>query len=304
MKRVDVVVLKKSLDPIAGMSAHIQKDTLLHPRDDFKTAVDILELDGDFTLEDLHKIIEAFEESVEQVDSRPTKHPNTKDIIVNFQFMSAHEVIRRIIEVCGVDNVLTSVNFPKQPVELTDGGEAPSLSVLSCEDCGLPYDQFGLDTTLPNDQWLLIHPSGESGVLCATCIARRGHAVPGVVAVRAVFDNPIELLNGGEAPKAPPIEKFMIYLVHEGDYENRSVVRAYIGPCNLGDYYVLEDQFIEQHPELFVAVGTHLDKNHPQYKYNLMYEQRLELDRLYSDKFEDWLTMSLGLMAIPFMEIF
>ena len=62
MKRVDVVVLKKSLDPIAGMSAHIQKDTLLHPRDDFKTAVDILELDGDFTLEDLRKIIEAYEE--------------------------------------------------------------------------------------------------------------------------------------------------------------------------------------------------------------------------------------------------
>ena len=252
MNRVDVISLKKELDPIAGMSAHIQKNTLLHPRDDYKTAVEILELDGDFTLEDLRKIIEAFEE----------------------------------------------------PVELTDGGEAPSLSVLSCEDCGLSYDQFGLDTTLPNDQWLLIHPSGEGGVLCATCIARRGHAVPGVVAVRAVFDNPIELLNGGEAPKAPPIEKFMIYLVHEGDYENRSVVRAYIGPCNLGDYYVLEDQFIEQHPELFVAVGTHLDKNHPQYKYNLMYEQRLELDRLYSDKFEDWLTMSLGLMAIPFMEIF
>ena len=41
MKRVDVVGLKKSLDPIAGMSAHIQKDTLLHPRDDFKTAAQL-----------------------------------------------------------------------------------------------------------------------------------------------------------------------------------------------------------------------------------------------------------------------
>src|SRR3990167_1795064 len=252
MKRVDVLMLKKELDPIAGMSAHIQKNTLLHPRDDYKTAVEILELDGDFTLEDLRRIIDAYDDMTESMI----------------------------------------------------GDALPSFPAISCEDCGLPYDKFGLDTTLPDDQWLMIHPSGEGGVLCATCIARRGHAVPGVVAVRAVFDNPIELLNGGEAPKAPPIEKFMIYLVHEGDYENRSVVRAYIGPCNLGDYYVLEDQFIEQHPELFVAVGTRLDKNHPQYKYNLMYEQRLELDRLYSDKFEDWLTMSLGLMAIPFMEIF
>ena len=203
-----------------------------------------------------------------------------------------------------LDDLRKIIEAFEEPVELTDGGEAPILSVLSCEDCGLSYDQFGLDTTLPNDQWLLIHPSGEGGVLCATCIARRGHALPGVVAVRAIFDSPIELLNGGEAPKAPPIEKFMIYLVHEGDYENRTVVRAYIGLTTLGDDNVLEDIFISKHPELFADVGAQLDKSHSQYKYYLADERRQRLYQRYTEKFEDWLTSNLGLTAIPFMEIF
>lgn len=57
-----------------------------------------------------------------------------------------------------------------------------------CLDCGLPYEEFGLDTTLPNGQWLLIHPEGHDGLLCANCIVKRAAKIPQVIAVRAVLD--------------------------------------------------------------------------------------------------------------------
>ena len=60
--------------------------------------------------------------------------------------------------------------------------------MCSCEDCGLPYKEFGLDMTLPNDQWLMIHPDGYGGLLCATCIARRADKIQGTIAVRAIIE--------------------------------------------------------------------------------------------------------------------
>jgi hypothetical protein len=57
-----------------------------------------------------------------------------------------------------------------------------------CEDCGLPYDEFGLDMVLPTWQWLLIHPEGEGGLLCGTCICRRAEKLTGATVVLARFD--------------------------------------------------------------------------------------------------------------------
>lgn len=59
-----------------------------------------------------------------------------------------------------------------------------------CEDCGLPYVEFPLDTVLPDDDWRRLHPSGDGGLLCAGCIAARAAALPGVIVLHArlVFD--------------------------------------------------------------------------------------------------------------------
>ena len=65
-----------------------------------------------------------------------------------------------------------------------------------CLDCGLPYSCFPLDVTLPDDQWLAIHPEGFNGLLCAQCIVARASKLPGACAVRAVIDVP--------SPAAPP----------------------------------------------------------------------------------------------------
>jgi hypothetical protein len=55
---------------------------------------------------------------------------------------------------------------------------------LRCMDCGTKYRDFPLDTTLPNEQWRMIH-GDESGVLCACCIVARAARLTGAVAVRA-----------------------------------------------------------------------------------------------------------------------
>jgi hypothetical protein len=56
-----------------------------------------------------------------------------------------------------------------------------------CLDCGLPYSKFPIDTTLPNEQWELIHPE-KNGLLCAQCIAQRASKIEGAVAIRAYID--------------------------------------------------------------------------------------------------------------------
>lgn len=61
--------------------------------------------------------------------------------------------------------------------------------MLKCEDCGLPYQDFPLDTTVPNSQWHDIHPEHpEGGILCANCMVRRASRLPGIIAARMVFE--------------------------------------------------------------------------------------------------------------------
>jgi hypothetical protein len=59
---------------------------------------------------------------------------------------------------------------------------------VCCDDCGLPYSEFGIDTVLPNLQWLAIHPAGEGGLLCASCMVKRAAKLPGIIAARMVFE--------------------------------------------------------------------------------------------------------------------
>lgn len=53
-----------------------------------------------------------------------------------------------------------------------------------CEDCSLPYQDFGADTTLSNEQWSMIHPESEEGLLCANCIVKRASSLSGIIAAR------------------------------------------------------------------------------------------------------------------------
>jgi hypothetical protein len=113
----------------------------------------------------------------------------------------------------------------------------------------------------------------------------------------------VEVTDGGEAPKAPPITKYMIYLFHEGYPEGRTLARAYIGPYNLGDDYVLEDQFIYANPGLFGPVDEQIVRNGGPYDVRIQMAKRRLLHQRYTEQFEDWVTKNLGLTAIPFMEV-
>jgi hypothetical protein len=75
--------------------------------------------------------------------------------------------------------------------------------IAECLDCGMPYRDFPLDTTLPDDQWLMIHPEGENGLLCASCMVRRASRLTGIIAVRARFDFGEDLLPDGWTPIGP-----------------------------------------------------------------------------------------------------
>ena len=70
------------------------------------------------------------------------------------------------------------------------------MSELKCLDCGALYRKFPLDMTIPDDQWLMIYPEGEGGILCAGCIVRRAAKLPGIIAVRAAFEF-VEQTGGG-----------------------------------------------------------------------------------------------------------
>ena len=63
-----------------------------------------------------------------------------------------------------------------------------TLSKAKCLDCGKPYEDFGLDLTLPDEQWLLIHPEGFNGLLCANCVVWRASKLPTAIVVRATIE--------------------------------------------------------------------------------------------------------------------
>ena len=66
-----------------------------------------------------------------------------------------------------------------------------------CKDCGLDYEEHGVDITFPHSQWnLLIGNDHGGGVLCGTCIAKRASNIAGCVAIRAKLD---VRLTGGKA---------------------------------------------------------------------------------------------------------
>jgi len=57
--------------------------------------------------------------------------------------------------------------------------------MIKCEDCGLPYDDFGLDTTIENLEWEAID---GHGILCANCMVKRASKkIDGVIAARMHF---------------------------------------------------------------------------------------------------------------------
>lgn len=49
---------------------------------------------------------------------------------------------------------------------------------VSCNDCKLPYEQFGVDLVLAEQHWLRIAEKEE--ILCANCICKRAEKVNGV----------------------------------------------------------------------------------------------------------------------------
>lgn len=57
-----------------------------------------------------------------------------------------------------------------------------------CLDCGKDYEEFPLDTVLPNDQWAMINPA-LGGVLCANCMVERASKIKGVIVARIVFED-------------------------------------------------------------------------------------------------------------------
>ena len=73
-------------------------------------------------------------------------------------------------------------------IEVIDGHVVASKRYPVCIDCSLPYVEFGLDTTLSDEQWLKIRPEGLHGLLCANCIARRAEKLKGSIAIRATIE--------------------------------------------------------------------------------------------------------------------
>lgn len=75
---------------------------------------------------------------------------------------------------------------------------AEQSNEIKCADCGMPYggDDW-TDTVLPDDQWLMIHPEGEGGILCANCIIKRASKLKGITRADMKFD--ITNDSGGES---------------------------------------------------------------------------------------------------------
>ncbi len=61
-------------------------------------------------------------------------------------------------------------------------------TTVRCEDCGTPYKDLGLDMVLPDELWLMIHPEGMGGILCASCIVKRAEELEGTTVVLAEID--------------------------------------------------------------------------------------------------------------------
>lgn len=98
-----------------------------------------------------------------------------------------------------------------------DGGMEEERQLgCSCRECGLPYEDLGLDITLPDDQWLMIHPEG-GGILCGSCIAKRAAFLPRAIALRAYieFAPAIKVGRKGERERLGRIAKALLTALME-----------------------------------------------------------------------------------------
>jgi hypothetical protein len=56
-----------------------------------------------------------------------------------------------------------------------------------CLDCGKSYEEFGLDVSMPDEDWKLINPK-KDGLLCANCIVKRASQIEGVIVIKMQLD--------------------------------------------------------------------------------------------------------------------
>lgn len=144
----------------------------------------------------------------------------------------------------------TSVQSPGR-----DAGVAPVPADLigddsvCCMDCGLLYRDFGHDTTLPDDQWRMLHDS-EGGILCANCIARRGATfIPDAVALRARFECASDNLAAPALPEEPTFKKPLEYSL-----ANAQPILIYNGD----EYDERDEAFVDYATDLRHAAESHI----------------------------------------------
>lgn len=83
-----------------------------------------------------------------------------------------------------------------------------------CKDCGLKYEDFPIDTVLTKDEWLLIHPEGEGGLLCAGCIVKRASLLPGIICTLLTLD--FREKGDDTSPMSPMSKATIVGINHEG----------------------------------------------------------------------------------------
>lgn len=92
---------------------------------------------------------------------------------------AVREALRYPVETLYKDDIFALRGIPEAICE-------DRQLIPQCMDCQKPYEEFGLDTTLPDEQWATIHP-GRDGLLCANCIVARAAKLPHAYAVRATI---------------------------------------------------------------------------------------------------------------------
>ncbi len=58
-------------------------------------------------------------------------------------------------------------------------GPIAQILETRCHDCFIPYEGFGVDLILPDQQWKLITTDGAK-LLCGRCICKRVAAIGGI----------------------------------------------------------------------------------------------------------------------------
>lgn len=105
-----------------------------------------------------------------------------------------HDPKHRIIcDTQGVEYVIGDMSWNvmgryHEYIEKIPEFRALAIDVLKCEDCGKLYSEFIVDTILPDEQWLMIHPEGEGGILCPNCMIQRASKLSGMIGSRMVFE--------------------------------------------------------------------------------------------------------------------